>query len=75
MVQVTVEEAKDQLQNLIAEAINGETIVITQDGQQAVQLVPTSVANGSKQPRKPGSAKGMIQMSEDFDAPLEDFKE
>ncbi|MEZ5672621.1 MAG: DUF2281 domain-containing protein [Thiotrichaceae bacterium] len=25
--------------------------------------------------RKPGSAKGKITMQEDFDAPLEDFKE
>jgi hypothetical protein len=28
-----------------------------------------------KSKRKPGSAKGKITMTEDFDAPLEDFKE
>ncbi|MGB3076000.1 MAG: DUF2281 domain-containing protein [Chitinophagales bacterium] len=29
----------------------------------------------NKSKRVPGLAKGMIRMSEDFDAPLEDFKE
>lgn len=28
-----------------------------------------------KKPRKAGFLKGMIQMSDDFDEPLEDFKE
>lgn len=27
------------------------------------------------QPREPGSAKGQIWMAEDFDAPLDDFKD
>lgn len=29
---------------------------------------------GSKKRRKAGSAEGLIKMSDDFDAPLEDFK-
>jgi Protein of unknown function (DUF2281) len=29
----------------------------------------------SFEPRRPGSAKGMIHMADDFDAPLEDFQE
>ncbi len=29
----------------------------------------------SDMPRKAGSAKGLIKMSEDFDDPIEDFKE
>ena len=72
MVQVSIEEAKAQLQDLIAEAIKGETVVITQDGQQIAQLVP---AISDKQSRQPGTAKGMIWMSDDFDEPLEEFKE
>ena len=74
MVQVSVEEAKLSLPDLIAKAINGETIFITQDGQQPVQLVPVPIQD-IKRPRQPGSAKGLIWMSDDFDAPLEDFKE
>jgi antitoxin (DNA-binding transcriptional repressor) of toxin-antitoxin stability system len=69
MVQVTLEEAKDQLQELIKK---GETVVITLDGEQVAQLVP---AAASATTRQPGTAKGLIKMSDDFDEPLEDFKE
>jgi hypothetical protein len=33
------------------------------------------VKPGPGEPRKPGSAKGLIWMSDDFDDPLEDFAE
>ena len=72
MVQVSAEEAKTKLLDLIAEAIKGEAVFITQDGRQAVQLVP--VEHSEARPRF-GSAKGLIAMSDDFDAPLEDFDE
>lgn len=29
----------------------------------------------NKQPREPGSARGQVRISEDFDAPLDDFKD
>ena len=73
MVQVSVEEAKTKLPDLIAAAINGESVFITQDDQQIVQLTPIPLP--SKGNRKAGSAKGLIHMADDFDAPLEDFKE
>ena len=72
MVQVSAEEAKTRLTDLITEAINGETVFITQNGQQVVQLVP--VTQPERRPRF-GSAKGLITMSDDFDEPLEDFDE
>lgn len=72
MVQVSAEEAKTRLTELIAEAINGETVFITQNGQQVVQLVP--VTQPERRPRF-GSAKGLITMADDFDEPLEDFDE
>jgi prevent-host-death family protein len=72
MVRVTAEEAQSNLPDLIEKAVKGETVVITQDGQQIVQLVP--IAYG-KAARHPGTAKGMIWMADDFDAPLEDFNE
>jgi antitoxin (DNA-binding transcriptional repressor) of toxin-antitoxin stability system len=59
MVQVSAEEAKTRLPDLIARAIAGETVFITQDGQQIVQLVPVPV-EFPKSPRQPGSAKGLI---------------
>lgn len=72
MQQVTPDEAKEQLAELIAAALRGETVVIGTPGEQAVQLVPSSQM---RQQRKVGSARGLIHMSVDFDAPLSDFED
>lgn len=72
MVQVSAEEAKTQLPELIAEAIKGEIVFIREGEHQLVQLVPVARITDIRQP---GSAKGLIQMADDFDDPLEDFKE
>jgi antitoxin (DNA-binding transcriptional repressor) of toxin-antitoxin stability system len=72
MQQLKVEEATTQLPNLIDAAVRGEVVLITNDDLQTVRLVPI---NHAKQPRRPGSAKGMIHMTDDFDAPLDDFRE
>jgi antitoxin (DNA-binding transcriptional repressor) of toxin-antitoxin stability system len=72
MHQVNVGEATKQLPNLIDAAVRGEVVLITTDDRQTVRLVPVK---HTKQPRRPGSAKGMIHMTDDFDAPLEDFQE
>jgi antitoxin (DNA-binding transcriptional repressor) of toxin-antitoxin stability system len=72
MHQVNVDEATMQLPNLIDAAMRGEVVLITTNDQQTVRLVPIKHA---KQPRRPGSAKGMIHTADDFDAPLADFRE
>jgi antitoxin (DNA-binding transcriptional repressor) of toxin-antitoxin stability system len=72
MQQVTIDEAKARLLDLIDAALEGETVSIAKDDQHAVQLVPIV---GEKRRPQFGSAKGLIWMSDDFDAPLEDFKE
>ena len=70
MQTVTVAEAAEKLTDLIDAALRGEEIVITK-GDRIIQLTPKqSVKN-----RKPGSAKGQVWMSDDFDEPLEDFKD
>ena len=71
MQAVTVDEAKTQLVDLVDAAMSGETVVITKDGQQ-VQLIPLPPRIGRPQF---GSARGQIQMADDFDAPLADFDE
>jgi antitoxin (DNA-binding transcriptional repressor) of toxin-antitoxin stability system len=68
---VDLDEAKSRLPDLITAAINGEDIYIDTDDQRAVQLVPVV----QPKRRQFGSAKGLIWMAEDFDAPLEDFKD
>lgn len=70
MHQVTLIEAQQQLPKLVAEAAQGESVIITQDDGPAVQLV--RVASAQLYPRF-GSARGKIKMAEDFDAFLEDF--
>jgi prevent-host-death family protein len=72
MLQVTLAEASAQLAQLVEAALQGEEIVIVRDEQPAVKLMPMLPV---KRRRKPGSAKGLITISDDFDAPLEDFKD
>jgi antitoxin (DNA-binding transcriptional repressor) of toxin-antitoxin stability system len=71
MYQVKLDDAKSKLLALINAAIEGEKVFIFKDDQQVVQLVP--VAPPERHPQF-GSAKGLIVMAEDFDAPLKDFE-
>ena len=72
MHQVTIEEAKTSLPDLIEAVVGGDEVRIAKDDQHIVKLVPVS---GMKPVPQFGSAKGLIVMAEDFDAPLEDFDE
>ena len=71
MQQIDLNEAKLHLVELIDVALGGEEVVITQNDQPVLKLVPV-VAPPAR--RKAGSAKGLITMASDFDAPLEDFR-
>lgn len=72
MYQIELEKAKAQIESLLQAALEGEEIVITQNEQPVLKLVPVSAL---KPRRRSGSAKGMLTMSDDFDEPLEDFAE
>jgi len=72
MERYSVRDAQDHLQELIDDAQQGKTIVILGEHDQAVQLVPV-ITSGKK--RKAGSARGLVKMAADFDAPLDDFDE
>lgn len=71
MQEITLAEASKNLPELIEAAMNGEEIVITKDNQPVVKLTPVSAERRSLF----GSAKGLITISDDFDEPLEDFKD
>ena len=59
-------DAKTQLSSLVDKAAAGAEIIIAKAGKPMARLVPLRpVAR-----RKPGSAKGKIWISKDFDAPL-----
>ncbi|MDX2044017.1 MAG: type II toxin-antitoxin system prevent-host-death family antitoxin [Acidobacteriota bacterium] len=69
MYQVTIEEAKTHLPDLIESAISGDEVIISGE-RNAVKLVPVS----RLKPRPQfGSAKGMIEIADNFDDPIEDF--
>lgn len=65
-------ELPKKLWNLIDAALRGEPVFIERDDKALVQLIPLK---RMLRPRKAGSAKGILKMSDDFDAPLGDFAE
>lgn len=75
MFQMSLDEAKRHLEELIEAAMRGERVVIADDMQHAVQLIPITPPPAPKQNRHAGTAKGMISISDDFDSPLPDFAE
>ena len=72
MYQVTLDKARTSLLDLVAAVFRGEKVFILTGNQKAVQLIP--VEPPARCPRF-GSAKGLVIMADDFDAPLEDFGE
>lgn len=72
MYEIELEKARGQLERVLQTALDGEEVVIMQNQEAVLKLVPVPRSNGR---RKAGSAKGLISMAEDFDEPLEDFKE
>ncbi len=69
---VKLDEARARLLDLIQAAIRGEQVFILADDREMVQLVPIAIP---KRHPQFGSAKGLVKMAEDFDAPLDDFSE
>lgn len=67
-----IQEAQAQFKDLLEAALQGETVLIQMDEQQLIQLKPLKL---DKKPRKAGSAKNLIQIADDSDAPLDDFSE
>jgi prevent-host-death family protein len=67
---VSVDEAQDKLQDLVAQAVAGNEVIITEHGTPVVRLVP--VIMPSKKKRVAGLNRGTISTSEDFDEPLPD---
>lgn len=73
MYQVNVREAQQRFPELMNAILGGETVFITPENEEArLQLV---VVRKTKRRPQFGSAKGLITMADDFDAPLSDFKE
>ena len=72
MFQVNIHEAKTHLSKLISRVLNGEEIVIAKGNKPVAKLIQFT---DLKQERKIGSAKGKIEVSDDFDEAMDDMKE
>ncbi len=77
MSQVDITEANTQLQQLLAIAMKGEEVIITQGDRVIAKLVAVrDTSLPEKTRRQFGSMKDVIWVADDFDAPLtEEFKE
>ena len=62
-----VHEAKTRLSELLARVEAGEEVVLARAGRPVARLVRI---RPSGEARKPGSARGKVKLSADFDAPL-----
>lgn len=74
MQQINLNEPSKHQPQLIEAATRGEEIIIPKYDQPIAKLVPVPPAK-KHHPAKAGSAKGLITIVDDFDQPLEDFKD
>lgn len=72
MTRIDIKEAQSRFHELMKRVENGEEVIIEQNDQPVARISPLSV---SSRPRQFGSAKGLIQIADDFDEPLHDFEE
>jgi prevent-host-death family protein len=71
MFNVDIDQAKENLPELIEKTINNGEVIITRAGQPIAKIVSIKE---TKKERKFGTARGLIKISDDFDQPLDDFK-
>ena len=72
MPKYNIAQAKARFSELVDKAMAGEDVIIARDHKPLLKLVPLQ---DHSRPLKPGSARGRIWMADDFEAPLDDFKE
>lgn len=74
MTHVTLKEARDRLDALLAEAAKGGEVLISREDGSAFRILPAGTAPGKKRGGL-GIARGQIWMAEDFDEIPEGFEE
>jgi prevent-host-death family protein len=72
MQNIDINQARQHFPELVEKSILGNEIIITRKGLPIAKII--GILKHKKQ-RQFGTAKGLIKMSDDFDKPLEDFKE
>ncbi len=67
---VNIHYAKTHLSRLVREVVDGQEVIIARDNDPVARLVPIGKAPGR---RVLGTAKGLAELKESFDEPLEEF--
>jgi prevent-host-death family protein len=72
MAQYNIAEAKARFSELVQKALSGEEVIIARDNKPLLRIV---ALESRRKRRKPGSAKGLVWISPDFDETPDDFGE
>lgn len=72
-MQLNIYEAKAQLSSLIERALKGEEVIIAKGNKALVRLEP--LPHLRPQRTLGGGEACVLEIADDFDAPLDDFKE
>lgn len=73
MTQVSTHEAQTRFSELILAASRGQEFLITEADCPMAQIVPVATP-GQRPLARAGTARGLVWMAEDFDAPLDDWQ-
>jgi prevent-host-death family protein len=71
-IQVDITEAQKRFLEIIHAAERGEAVIITKNDHPVVHIV---AAPSVKHQPTFGSARGLMTIADDIDAPLDDFRE
>ena len=66
---INIHDAKTRFSKIINQVLKGDEIIIARDGKPLIRLVPYTE---KPEIRKSGQFKGIIEISDDFNAPLPD---
>lgn len=69
---IELDQVAEHLPELIEEVQRGGEVVLTQGDEPVAKLTKYQTPVGK---RRLGTAKGLITIADDFDAPLDDFAE
>ncbi|MGE0684494.1 MAG: type II toxin-antitoxin system Phd/YefM family antitoxin [Candidatus Binatia bacterium] len=67
MLEVSIDEVQTHLSRLLKQVALGEEIIIAESGKPVARLVPYETLQRN---RAPGPDAGLVEIAEDFDAPL-----
>ena len=71
MQQMAFKEAETRLPELLGMVAEGEEIIVTKDDGSGFKIVP--FPDNTSHP-KYGSARGLVEISDDFDEPVDGFE-